>query len=181
MSGSDKSSYRLKARQIRSGLTRSEKKKINETLNRQVLDWVNVHQPSDIALYWPSDTEVDIRPVITSLLTAKKRVYLPSKHSEDELGLAPFEALSELKETWGRVKGGSRACISKRVADEQVALWLVPGLAFDQNGTRLGQGKGIYDRLLADAKGHKIGLANVLLPDLPRDDWDVPMDTVFYI
>ncbi|MBU8902508.1 MAG: hypothetical protein KOO69_07195, partial [Victivallales bacterium] len=37
-------------------------------------------------------------------------------------------------------------------------LWLVPGVAFDNTGARLGRGKGIYDRLLGDSNGLSIGV-----------------------
>lgn len=60
-------------------------------------------------------------------------------------------------------------------------LWLVPGLAFDRQGHRLGRGGGFYDRLLSDAAGVKIGLAfscqiQQEVPALPHDvrmDWIV--------
>ena len=47
---------------------------------------------------------------------------------------------------------------SERVTPEQDWLWLVPGVAFDGFGTRLGRGGGFYDRLLAAGFGHIIGV-----------------------
>lgn len=57
---------------------------------------------------------------------------------------------------------------------------VVPGVAFDRQGGRLGQGGGYYDRLLgspAYAACLRIGLAYAfqVLDRLPRDDWDVPV------
>ncbi|MBF8258040.1 MAG: 5-formyltetrahydrofolate cyclo-ligase [Actinobacteria bacterium] len=61
-------------------------------------------------------------------------------------------------------------------------LAVVPGVAFDSMGRRLGRGYGYYDRFLADLTGSVItvGLAfsRQLLPEVPVDAWDVPVDAV---
>ncbi len=61
-----------------------------------------------------------------------------------------------------------------------IDYWIVPGLLFDHFGGRLGRGKGIYDRLLAQTKGIKVGVAFQwqVVSHIPRDPWDVPMDFV---
>ena len=64
----------------------------------------------------------------------------------------------------------------------EVDLALIPGLAFDPSGGRLGRGKGYYDRLLGSEgfRGVKIGIAWSwqLLPAVPREAHDVTMDLV---
>jgi 5-formyltetrahydrofolate cyclo-ligase len=61
-------------------------------------------------------------------------------------------------------------------------LVVVPGVAFDSMGRRLGRGYGYYDRFLADLAGsaNTVGLAfsRQLLPEVPVDAWDVPVDAV---
>jgi 5-formyltetrahydrofolate cyclo-ligase len=63
---------------------------------------------------------------------------------------------------------------------EQPAWVVVPGLAFDRNGFRLGRGGGYYDRWLAGKTGRFVGLCHPgrFVEGLPRDDWDMPVDTV---
>lgn len=58
--------------------------------------------------------------------------------------------------------------------------YLVPGLLFDHFGSRLGRGKGIYDRLLAGTSGPKIGVAYhwQLVSHIPHDPWDIAMDYI---
>ncbi|MCF7854117.1 MAG: 5-formyltetrahydrofolate cyclo-ligase [Candidatus Pacebacteria bacterium] len=67
----------------------------------------------------------------------------------------------------------------KRLQDKRLT-WLVPGVAFDSTGNRLGRGAGYYDRLLAETKGCKIGVAYdwQILDAVPTDIRDVPMDIV---
>ena len=70
------------------------------------------------------------------------------------------------------------------VAIQQVILnttWLVPGLAFTASGVRLGRGAGHYDRLFAKfPQGKRIGIAweMQLLPEIPQEPWDLPMDYI---
>lgn len=64
----------------------------------------------------------------------------------------------------------------------QIDLALVPGLAFDQTGGRLGRGGGFYDRLLGNPAFHgiKIGLCwkSQLLITIPREKHDIAMEYV---
>lgn len=61
-------------------------------------------------------------------------------------------------------------------------LVVVPGMAFDPAGRRLGKGTGYYDRFLAEIAGRAetVGLAFSwqLVPEVPVESWDVPVDVV---
>lgn len=61
-------------------------------------------------------------------------------------------------------------------------LVVVPGLAYDARGRRLGQGHGYYDRFLAglERKTQAVGLAYSwqIVPEVPVDSWDLPVDAV---
>jgi 5-formyltetrahydrofolate cyclo-ligase len=67
------------------------------------------------------------------------------------------------------------------LAAEAVGLLLVPSLAVDGSGLRLGSGGGWYDRLRADPTWRAVPALAVLpaacvCPELPRDPWDIPFD-----
>jgi len=64
--------------------------------------------------------------------------------------------------------------------NNEIELFLVPGVAFDKSLRRLGRGKGYYDSLLAGVKGKKVGLCFdfQLLDSLPYNEYDVAMDAV---
>ena len=64
--------------------------------------------------------------------------------------------------------------------ENNIDVILVPGLAFDRNGGRMGFGKGYYDRLLESSKAVKIGLCYdfQILEKIPTESHDVPMNFV---
>ena len=70
--------------------------------------------------------------------------------------------------------------ITSRVACDEVDLVLVPGLAFDREGFRLGYGGGYYDRYLRDFPGSSIGVAfsECITETLPRTIYDIPVNRV---
>ncbi len=69
---------------------------------------------------------------------------------------------------------------AKIVSPDLVHGFLVPASGFDRSGNRLGKGKGFYDRLLADAKGIKIGVTvtALVVDKMPTQSWDVKMDLI---
>lgn len=62
----------------------------------------------------------------------------------------------------------------------EIELIIVPAVAFDRNGNRLGRGKGFYDRLLQTTRATKIGVGYdfQLIEEIPAEPHDVPMDMV---
>ncbi len=63
---------------------------------------------------------------------------------------------------------------------DSIDLAIIPAQAFDKSGTRLGRGKGFYDRLLPQIKAPKTGICFdfQLIDNLPSDAWDVKMDYI---
>jgi len=63
---------------------------------------------------------------------------------------------------------------------ERIDLAIIPALAFDKQGVRLGRGKGFYDRLLPKIKAPKAGICFdfQFVEKLPADSWDIKMDWV---
>lgn len=66
------------------------------------------------------------------------------------------------------------------VSPDEIELIIVPAVAYDRSGNRLGRGKGFYDRLLAEARATKIGVGYEfqLVDSIPTEPHDVPMDYV---
>jgi 5-formyltetrahydrofolate cyclo-ligase len=68
----------------------------------------------------------------------------------------------------------------KEIDIASIDLWIVPGVAFDMLGNRLGRGGGYYDRVLAYVKNPTIGIAREvqIVPRLPKEKYDIPVITV---
>ena len=71
--------------------------------------------------------------------------------------------------------------VEDECAVDEVEGFLVPGLAFDQKGARLGRGKGYFDRALKKHQGHKGGVAfefQISPQELPVEDHDILMNQI---
>ncbi|MGB9857966.1 MAG: 5-formyltetrahydrofolate cyclo-ligase [Dictyoglomaceae bacterium] len=122
-------------------------------------------------------SEVDTRFIIYYSLINGKKVLCPIIKGENLL-FGEIKSLNDLKV-------GSYGILEPQepidLDPEDIDIIIVPGIAFDLRGFRLGYGKGFYDRFLKDLKNPtKIGLIyNELIRDsLPTDDKDVRVDIV---
>ncbi len=63
------------------------------------------------------------------------------------------------------------------IVPEEIQLMLVPGLAFDRYGWRLGYGSGFYDRFLTNFEGVSAGITyqDLLFDHIPHKEYDIPM------
>lgn len=106
---------------------------------------------------------------------ARKRFFLPRVNGVN-LEILPYERT--------RMELGSFH-IEEPTGDdvidpEEIELIIVPAVAYDRRGNRLGRGKGFYDRLLKTTKATKIGVGYdfQLVDELPTEEHDVPVDFV---
>jgi 5-formyltetrahydrofolate cyclo-ligase len=124
--------------------------------------------------------ELDPALAVARARALGKRVALPRVDVDSgELRLHAYTPGDELVESGFGVR--EPRADAALVAAEEVDLVLVPGLAFDGRGYRLGYGKGFYDRLLPSLKrATRFGLAFELslLAEVPNAEHDVPMDVV---
>jgi 5-formyltetrahydrofolate cyclo-ligase len=127
--------------------------------------------------------EVETAEFLAALLQEGRRVAVPVHlhGSAQPLVFAEIHALSEMVRNHFGILQPPRET-ARLVPTAAIALFLVPGLAFDPAGRRLGYGLGCYDRAFADAApgALKVGLAFELqmLESVPSDPHDVPMDFV---
>ena len=122
-------------------------------------------------IYYSVGSEVDTHALISALLGAGKTVCLP-KIVGKEMHAVRYFGESLKKDAFG--------IPAPEGADMPCPIALVPLLAVDTDGNRLGYGGGYYDRYFADHPSIlKIGLCyggQVLPVKLPKEDTDVPLD-----
>jgi len=110
----------------------------------------------------------------------KKNIIVPVSN-KDTCSLT----LSHLK-SWEELSIGSYGILEPRIEKirktrvEDIDLIIVPGVAFDEKGNRLGHGKGYYDRLLKDAKVPIVALAFEfqIIENVPTDEHDKSVDII---
>ena len=136
-------------------------------------------EASTLLLYYPLPDEVDVCPLISEAHERGARVLLPVVVG-DELELRLYEGESSLREGAFGIKEPTGDLFPFGQYDE-IELAVVPGMAFDRGGHRLGRGKGYYDRLLPRLpNARRIGICFPfqLLDAVPSDVHDVPMKSV---
>ncbi|HEY1661094.1 MAG TPA: 5-formyltetrahydrofolate cyclo-ligase [Verrucomicrobiae bacterium] len=137
-------------------------------------------EAQSVLLFAPLAQEVDIWPLVEEAVNSSKVVALPcfdadrGVYQSRRVKNLPVEILSG---QFG-IREPSIACLEMPLDD--LDLVLVPGVAFDLQGNRLGRGKGFYDRLLENFRGKKIGIAfdEQMVDAVPAGKLDVRMDLV---
>ncbi len=132
-----------------------------------------------ILLYSPLKDEVDVRQLIAEAAAAHKCVILPVVDG-DNLTLRIYEGeRSMAKGAFGIMEPtGTFFPVSRY---NEIGLAIIPGMAFDNKGHRLGRGKGYYDRLLPHLpQAFLMGVCFhfQLLDDVPSEPHDVLMHSV---
>lgn len=134
-----------------------------------------------ILFFAPLPAEPDIWPLVAESLAVRKTVALPRFSSERSGYVAgqvrDLERDIRIGKFQIREPGG--AC--PEVALSRFDLILVPGVAFDHKGRRLGRGQGYYDRWLRDARGATLcGMAfeEQWLEEIPAEEHDITMQLV---
>src|SRR5262245_46767799 len=130
----------------------------------------------------PLPGEVDVRDVGRAGLRLGKTVCLPRAEWKSKvLSPVPVESL-ESGLMPGRVGILEPPENAPALAISTLDLVIVPGLAFDHSGNRLGRGAGFYDRLLAEPHGNALtccaGFEIQLLDNLPIDRWYIPLQAI---
>lgn len=138
-----------------------------------------------ILAYYSLPDEVNTHQLIDDLLADGKTVLLPTVIGEGLMEWHVYSSKSELKngafgigESAGELYSGFSKYTSP---SEKQMIALVPGVAFDAVGRRLGRGKGYYDRFLATHPHiYKIGVCFDFqkVMEVPVDEQDVPVDEV---
>lgn len=167
-----KNEIRQAMRERRRALTPEERAKSSEIICAK-LAVLNFRSP--IAVYLASPQEIDLSPFVRKMLTMEVKIVAPRWDGEI-YELAVLKGLDDAHLRQGPM-GILEPAEAKIVSPKEIKAWLVPGLAFTQNGKRLGYGGGWYDRLLAEAPKDslKLGIAHAfqLVDDLPREPHDV--------
>jgi 5-formyltetrahydrofolate cyclo-ligase len=145
-------------------------KKIEETT-----DFINA---THILFYMPIHGEVDITPLFIKY-NNKKKLYLPRVNSkEKDLDIHEIKNLDQLKE--GVYKILEPQIQNNLIEPASLDLVLIPGIAFDTKGQRIGYGHGYFDKFLKKTNCPKFGIAYEfqIVKNIAAEKHDVPVDKI---
>ena len=129
--------------------------------------------------YLPYNQEVRTVPMLERALKDGKRVAVPKCYGEE----MRFIYLDDLTKVEKGYAGIPAPIADEPVADDETALVLMPGLAFDPKGHRIGYGGGFYDKFLAAEPNHPtlaLCYEFQMLPSLETEEHDIPVDCVLW-
>ncbi|UTW44392.1 5-formyltetrahydrofolate cyclo-ligase [bacterium SCSIO 12696] len=182
----NKNQIRAEVRHRRRSLSAQQQRHAAEGLSRQIANLPEFRRARRIALYLGNDGEIDPLPTLLLAEAAGKRCYLPVLHplKHNRIHFVPY-------------RSGDRLTVSHlgypepSLTDGNITpTWaldmiLMPLVAFDAYGNRIGMGGGFYDRTLAFTKTSSrrptlIGLAHSCqqLDNITANSWDIPLDAI---
>lgn len=140
-----------------------------------------LHSAHRILFYAPLADELDVWPLLEKLLKSPTVCALPAFDEVTRFYSARRVQNLETDIFTGKFGVSEPLSSCEEIPLSQFDLVLVPGVAFDLNGNRLGRGKGFYDRILAEASGIKCGIGYdfQLLETIPTEGHDAKVDFIF--
>ncbi len=169
-----KAALRRSVRDARRSLPTPERRQASEAIAARLRLLPELLTARVVLVYAASTTEVDIEDAAEGLRSRGVRTLYPRVDGED-LDLVPVSRIEELVDGHRGIREPTGLAADPSIVDAVV----VPGLAFDLRGWRLGQGGGHYDRLLpriGDALRIGVAFTCQVVPQVPRDAHDIAMD-----
>ncbi len=141
----DKQTIRAKSRQEITSLSKSYRQKADGQIQSKLIFLRVFKNATSICSYVSTNNEVDTHQIIRETLLAKGSIIVP-KIQGAALELYSIRSFEELKMgSFGIVEPQTKRA---HTPIQSVDLFIVPGIAFGRDGSRIGRGKGYYDRLL---------------------------------
>lgn len=175
----DKKELRSTIRERKRAMTEEEIASRSEKLGQLFAQSEAYKAAKTIYGYLPYNQEVRTVPMLEQALKDGKRVAVPKVYG-DEMKFLYLDDLSQVEKGYA---GIPEPIADGPVADDDTALVLMPGLAFDPAGHRIGYGGGFYDKFLAAEPNHPtlaLCYEFQMLPELHTEEHDIPVDTVLW-
>jgi len=172
-----KQQLRRTCRQARKALGEAARQQASLAICEHIAAWPVFQRAGCILAYMPIPGEADLTPLLAR--QPHKQWLLPRILPEDghRMLFHPYDPARLVRHPFGMAEPAADLPV---IPPGQVELALVPGLAFDRAGRRLGYGGGYFDRFLCAFTGASLGVTfqALLLDRLPCGEYDVPVGWV---
>jgi len=176
----DKKKTRQRVLQQRRAFSATEKTPAEQRMLKFLQSWEIFRQAKTIHIFISKTDEPDTVPIIESAWESGKTVAVPCVVPDS------FELFHSQLKSFEDLSSGALGVLEPspegRIAmnPESFDLVIIPGVAFDRQGGRLGYGKGYYDRFLEQTAAFRLALAFnfQVLEKVPTEKHDVPMNGV---
>lgn len=175
----DKKELRSHIRAQKRAMTEAQIIECSDKLCRLFLKTDAYKRANTIYGYLPYNQEVRTWPILEQALADGKRVAVPKVYG-DVMRFIYIDSLSCVDVGYC---GIPEPVSDEPVANDPHALVLMPGLAFDKKGGRIGYGGGYYDKFLAEEPNHPtvaLCYGFQMVEDLPAEEFDIPVDQVIW-
>ena len=173
---------RAETLQRRDGLAQKARTTLSRRIINSLVSWIESEGFDTVMLYLSMKSEVETFGLLDILLHQEKIVCAPVVDTY-QLELTPRQIRDPKTELVRHPYGLSEPNTTCPIFPvSQLQLIIVPGIAFDTNGYRLGYGKGFYDRFLTKCPDAvRVGLAYQMqvVKDTFPQTWDIPVHYIF--
>lgn len=175
----NKQELRKAIRARKRAMTPEEIERRSQALCRKFLQSEAYQRARTLYGYLPYNQEVRTVPILERALADGKRVAVPKVYG-DEMKFIFLEDLTQVAVGYANIP---EPIADGPVAQEPDAMVLMPGLAFDPQGHRIGYGGGFYDKFLSREPNHPtVALCYEfqMVEKLETEAFDIPVDTVIW-
>ena len=175
----DKTALRKEIREKKRAMTQKQIEKASHALAQQFFATAYYREAKTLYGYLPYNQEVRTEPILLQALKDGKKVAVPKVYG-DTMHFIYLEDLNGIEKGYA---GIPEPVADEPVAADETALVLMPGLAFDKEGHRIGYGGGFYDKFLSAEPDHPtVALCYdfQMLSNLETEEFDVPVDLVLW-
>ncbi|MCK4488246.1 MAG: 5-formyltetrahydrofolate cyclo-ligase [Desulfobacterales bacterium] len=178
-----KSEIRRSAFARRNALSKEKRSEKSAAIMERLFDFANFLEARIVLFYMSYGSEVDTEPMIRKALELEKIVALPLVDTKKKK-ILPFR-IDNLDRDVRPGYRGIREPIPprcKQIPVQYINLAIIPGVAFDERGGRIGHGVGVYDRFIPklDVTTRKVALAFEcqIVPQIPMEPHDRYTDII---
>jgi 5-formyltetrahydrofolate cyclo-ligase len=168
---------------VRSNMSDEAVKSKSELIFQKVLQTPEYGEAHNVLLYADYRHEVETGKIFEDAIKRGKRVYYPKSDGlTHTLEFYRVTNLAQLENGYKGIKEPKAVdSLRYRLNKKEDTVIIIPGVAFDTTGYRLGYGKGFYDRFLANKRQIStmaLSFSDQIIEEIPHDSHDIKMDKI---